>query len=142
MNMADSKNQLMNELIAAWNSHDIDRALKFYATDYAGEDVGRTQHHQGHAGARDFIGEYLKAFPDIELAADEIIEEGARAALMWTARGTHRGAIMNIPPTNRPVNIRGVSLFTIQGNKVHRATYIWDVAGLLRNIGLLPDLNS
>ena len=71
-----------------------------------------------------------------------MIGEGERAALMWTARGTHRGSIMNIPPTNRPVNIRGVSLFTVKENMVHRATYIWDVAGLLRNIGLLPDPTS
>ena len=138
--MADSIENLMQDLIAAWNSHDIDRALKFYAPDYAGEDVGRTQSHQGHAGARDFIGAYLKAFPDIEFSVDELIGDGERAALMWTARGTHRGAIMNIPPTARAVKLRGVSLFTVRENKVRQATYIWDVAGLLRNIGLLPEL--
>ena len=130
----------MQDLIKAWNSHDIDRALKFYAPDYAGEDVGRTRRYEGHAGAREFIGAYFKAFPDIELSADEMIGDGERAALMWTARGTHRGAIMNIPPTNRPINIRGVSLFTVRENKVQQATYIWDVAGLLREIGLLPEL--
>ncbi len=138
--MTDSIERLMQDLIAAWNSHNIDRALKLYATDYAGEDVGRTQHHQGQAGAREFISAYLKAFPDIEFSVDELIGEGERAALMWTARGTHRGEIMHIPPTNRPVKIRGVSLLTVKHNKVHRATYVWDVAGLLRNIGLLPDL--
>ena len=138
--MQDSIEHLMQELVGAWNSHDIDRALKFYATDYAGDDVGLARNHKGQAGARDFIGAYFKAFPDIELTVDELIDEGGRTALMWTARGTHRGAIMNIPPTDRPFEIRGVSLFTIKQNKVHRATYFWDVAGLLRDIGLLPEL--
>ncbi|HEX7587509.1 MAG TPA: ester cyclase, partial [Anaerolineae bacterium] len=128
--------------INAWNSHDVDQALKFYSPDYSGEDVGRAQRHQGHAGAREFIGAYVRAFPDVLLSADEMIGEGERAALMWTARGTHRGAIMNILPTNRPVQIRGVSLLTLKQDKIYQATYIWDVAGLLRNIGLLPELNS
>ena len=140
--MADSMDRLIRDLIDAWNSHDVDRALEFYAPDYSGEDVGRAQRHQGHAGARKFIGAYVRAFPDVQLSADEMIGEGERAALMWTARGTHLGAIMNIPPTNRPVQIRGVSLLTLQQDKIYHATYIWDVAGLLRNIGLLPELNS
>jgi hypothetical protein len=47
---------------------------------------------------------------------------------------------MNIPPTGRPINARGVSMLTVESGKVWRANYIWDVAGMLREIGLLPDL--
>jgi hypothetical protein len=36
--------------------------------------------------------------------------------------------------------VRGVSVLMIEDSKVKNATYIWDVAGLLRNIGLLPEL--
>jgi predicted ester cyclase len=59
---------------------------------------------------------------------------------VWTARGTHRGSVMNIPPTGRAINVRGVSVLTIENAQVKNAIYIWDVAGLLRNIGLLPEL--
>jgi len=138
--MAESLDRFLQDLMLAWNSHDIDQAVKFYAANYAGEDVARAVRHQGQAGIRQFIVSYLTAFPDLEFSADETISNGEQAALMWTARGTHRGAIMNIPPTNRPIVIRGVSLLTIKANLVHRATYIWDLAGLLREIGLLPEL--
>jgi hypothetical protein len=47
---------------------------------------------------------------------------------------------MNIPPTGRSVEIRGVSMLTIKDNQVQRGLYIWDVAGLLRALGLLPEL--
>ena len=138
--MSESLDRFIQDLMTVWNSHDIDRAVKLYALDYVGEDVARAIRHQGQAGIRKFISTYLAAFPDLEFAADEIVSDGDRAALMWTARGTHRGAIMNIPPTDRPIMIRGASLLTVKANLVHRATYIWDLAGLLRNIGLLPEL--
>jgi hypothetical protein len=51
---------------------------------------------------------------------------------------------MNIPPTRRPIEIRGVTLLTVEttpeGPRVSRAAYVWDLAGLLRRLGLLPDL--
>ena len=47
---------------------------------------------------------------------------------------------MNIPPTGRAVRIRGVSLLTVADGRLKRARRIWDLAGLLRSFGLLPEL--
>jgi predicted ester cyclase len=82
----------------------------------------------------------LGAFPDLHLTQEAMVVQGDRVALFWTACGTHRGKIMNIPPTGRRVQVRGASLFTLEGGMIKHALIIWDVAGLLRSIGLLPDL--
>jgi hypothetical protein len=47
---------------------------------------------------------------------------------------------MNIPPTGRNVEVLGTSVLTVGDGKIARGLYIWDVAGLLRSIGLLPEL--
>ena len=138
--MGQPTEQFLNNLISAWNSHDLDSVSRFYADDYAGVDVGQREPHRGPNGIREFLKLYLNAFPDYYFTADEMIIEGSRAVLLWTARGTHRGSVMNIPPTGRSINVRGVSVLMIEDSKVKNATYIWDVAGLLRNIGLLPEL--
>jgi len=138
--MTQPLEQFVNDLLAAWNSHDIDRAAKFYAAGYIGDDVGQAMPHRGPAGIREFLARYLSAFPDFHFALDELVVDGNRVALVWTANGTHQGTLMNIPPTGRRISIRGVSLLTVQDNQVQQASYIWDVAGLLRNIGLLPEL--
>jgi steroid delta-isomerase-like uncharacterized protein len=83
---------------------------------------------------------YFDAFPDLHFTPEEIIVQDDRAVLAWIGRGTHRGKLMNIPATGRSVEIRGVSLLTIKDNQVQRGLYIWDVAGLLRTLGLLPEL--
>lgn len=139
--MPQSAEQFVNDLVSAWNSHDIDRVAKFYAESYIGDDVAQSVPHRGPAGIRQFLSRYLNAFPDFQFTADEIIADGNRAVLIWTAHATHRGALMNIPPTGRPISVRGVSSLTIENDQVQRATYIWDVAGLLRAIGLLPELS-
>lgn len=47
---------------------------------------------------------------------------------------------MHIPPTDRTIEVLGTTFLTIAHGKITREMHIWDVAGLLRDIGLLPDL--
>jgi hypothetical protein len=57
-------------------------------------------------------------------------------------RGTHEGKVMNIPPSERPIELWGTSFFTVNNGQITYSLHIWDVAGLLRSIGLLPELNK
>ena len=132
--------QLVADLFEAWNAHDADRIASLYAPDYEGVDIGEATPRRGHAGIRDAFARYLHAFPDVCFALDEIVAQGNRVALVWTATGTHQGSFMNIPPTGRTVAVRGMSLLEVEDGKVTRDLSVWDVAGLLRAIGLLPDL--
>jgi steroid delta-isomerase-like uncharacterized protein len=95
---------------------------------------------RGPQGMHQTLARYWRAFPDLRFTVEETVVQGNRIAQIWTARGTHWGPLMNIPPTGRRIEVRGVSLLTIEGGKVRQGLYIWDVAGLLRAIGLLPEL--
>ncbi len=128
------------DLIAAWNTHDLDLASAFFAADYVGSDVAQAQPQHGREGIRRMLARYFQALPDVRFTLEELIVERGRAAVIWTARGTHLGPLMNIPASGRRVTVRGVSTFTLADGQITHATYIWDVAGLLREIGLLPDL--
>jgi len=132
--------ELLTELLEAWNAHDPERVAEFYAQTYEGMDVGEAGPLRGPEAVRQMVARYLRAFPDLEFTQEETIAQGQRAALMWRARGTHRGSLMNIPATNRPTEIRGMSLLAVEDGKIARETSIWDVAGFLRSIGLLPEL--
>lgn len=138
--MSQATTELISQLLAAWNLHDTDRASAFYAPDYEGVDVSEASPQQGQQGARLALARYLHAFPDLSFTQGLTLVEGEHVALAWTARGTHQGKLMNIPPTGRMVEVGGVSLFTLESGKIKRALVIWDVAGLLRAIGLLPEL--
>lgn len=138
--MSQSTQEFVNDLFAAWNSHDVGQAEKFYAENYVGFDVAQATEQRGHAGVRAFFSQYFNAVPDFQFMIEDVVSEGDRVAVSWNVHGTHQGPLMNIPATGLPVSSRGVSLFTIHDDQIQRATYIWDLAGLLRNIGLLPEL--
>jgi steroid delta-isomerase-like uncharacterized protein len=131
---------LLKEFVEAFNAHDAGRVAALHAPEYEGTDVGQASSYRGPEGAARRIASYVRAFPDLTLSCDEALVQGDRAALFWTVRGTHEGKLMNIPPTGRRVEVRGVSLLTVKNGKIARALYIWDVAGLLRGFRLLPDL--
>lgn len=139
--MCDSTSRVVSDLMQAWNKHDIEGVTSFYATEYIGSDVGEAGNQTGPEGIQRMVERYLQAFPDLHFTIENLVVEGNRAALFWRSRGTHRGVLMNIPPTGRVVSVQGVSLLTVEGGKICRAEYIWDVAGLLRAIGLLPELS-
>jgi len=132
---ADSINQ-------AWNSHDIERVLSFYSTDYVASDVGQSALQRGHQGLREMLEMYWRAFPDLKFIVTDRVIEGSRAVIVWVAEGTHNGPILNIPPTGHPVEVRGVSVIDVQDGLVVRGQHIWDLAGMLRHLGLLPDLHT
>ncbi|MBX7233693.1 MAG: ester cyclase [Caldilineales bacterium] len=131
----------LNSLIDAWNAHDSERVSSFYAADFVGVDLSQSQLVlEGMAGLHRLLASAWRAFPDLELIPEEMIVDCDRIAVFWLVQGTHQGRLLNIPPTGRKVQWRGVSWLTWRDDKIEKATYLWDLAGLLRSLGLLPDL--
>jgi steroid delta-isomerase-like uncharacterized protein len=132
--------QLVEDLLEAWNAHDTGRITTFYAPHYEGVDVGEAEPQRGPQAISRSVDRYLRAFPDLRLVEEDVVVQGDRAVVVWTAHGTHGGKLMHIPPTGRKIAVRGISVLTIENGKITHGLYVWDAAGLLRTIGLLPEL--
>ena len=132
--------EILAELLNAWNDHDAERVASFYAPEYTGTDAGEPGEQHGPAGIRQTVQGYLAAFPDLTIVQGQAVLCGDSAAIQMTVRGTHRGNIMHIPATGRPTEIQGVAFLRFDQARIIQASYLWDVAGFLRSIGLLPDL--
>jgi steroid delta-isomerase-like uncharacterized protein len=124
----------------AWNSHDIEKVISFYSSDYVGDDVGQASPLRGRDGMRAMLESYWRAFPDLQFVIMDTVIQDSRAVIIWLGQGTHQGTIMNIPPTGHKVEVRGVSIIDVQDDLVVHGQYVWDLAGMLRHMGLLPEL--
>ncbi len=140
VHMRDPISEFVTNLIAAWNRHDIEAAGELYAADYRGVDVCEANPQEGPEALRRTIAGYLHAFPDLHIEPIETVIQDTRAAVRWIAHGTHQGPLMNIPATGRPVTFCGTWFLNLKDGKVTQGQTIWDVAGVLREIGLLPEL--
>jgi steroid delta-isomerase-like uncharacterized protein len=139
--MCESTTQLVQDLIDGWNAHDVDKVTSLYADDFEEEDIAAAGLHSGLAAVRVTMKLYLRAFPDLHIAAEQVVTQGNQIALSWILSGTHHGTLMHIPPTGRAVRVRGVSMITLAEGRIKRACRVWDLAGLLRTFGLLPELS-
>ena len=137
--MPDDITQTMAKLIEALNAHDLAEVATFYAPDYIGEDIGQAKLQHGPRERVSILAVYIRAFPDLRYTGETITEDN-RAAFLWTMHGTHRGTLMRIPPTGKTVEVQGVSVLTFNAGKISHGLNIWDMAGLLRVLGLLPEL--
>jgi steroid delta-isomerase-like uncharacterized protein len=130
----------IQKLTDAWNSHDLELVLPFYSQDYEGMDIGEPQLQHGREAVKAMLLRYWQAFPDLRFHVTGTVADENCVAISWRAEGTQKGTIMNIPPTGRRIEIRGISMIEIQDDLVVRGEYIWDLAGMLRHMGLLPAL--
>jgi steroid delta-isomerase-like uncharacterized protein len=140
VDLKENVSRLVDEMMAALNSHDVERLVSLFTTDYEGIDVNQALPQRGRGEARMSLENYFAAFPDLRMVEHETVISSDRAAVCWKARGTHSGSIMHIPPTGKEVEVRGATLLYIDGTQINRAVSIWDVAAMLREIGLLPEL--
>lgn len=134
--------QLIERLMVMWNSHDCSGADEIYAPDYRGIDITDASRVNGPEGVAKQLERFYRAFPDLRFQSEETIIENKRVALYWSARGTHQGTLLNIPPSGRRVHVHGVSMLWIENGRIVRGVHMWDMAALLRAIGLLPELEK
>lgn len=135
-----SQARLVHALPAAVNAHDADRVAALYAEGYRGLDLSRLAAQHGRAAVRRDFSNWLRAFPDLRLAVHIVMAQPGRVALSWTLEGTHEGAFLKVPPTGRRVVVCGFSTLAIRQRQIARGLHLWDMAGLLRAMKLLPDL--
>jgi len=88
----------------------------------------------GRARLRQNMTQRLAAFPDLDVTITDILAEGAKVVIWYTARGTHRGEFEGIAPTGRRVTWIGSDLLRIERLKIAEGRFLDDSLGLLRQL--------
>ena len=90
----------------------------------------------GIEGVKQLLGMYFNAFPDLRITVDEIVAEGDVAVIRSTVTATHTGDLMGIPPTGKPITLRGLDFVGMSGGK---ATGIWHFEeAMFAQLGVAP----
>ncbi len=120
--------------IAGWNSHDPDKMLPLFADDIFYEDVAFGEVSHGQAEVRKFILSELEGVPDLELKLERADIHGGHGTIEWTFRGTDK----EVFKTGKKFSVRGVSVIDMRDGKIVRNVDFYDVATIMRQVGLLP----
>ena len=131
---------LVDRWIAGWNAHDAAAVAACYSHDAVSRDVGRATAEPGREAIQNAIQDYLTAFPDLTAAVSRLGTDGDTAYVEWHSSGTQTGPLLMLPPSGKVVQIDGCNVLRVgsEGLFITEISY-WDVAGLLVQVGLLPD---
>ncbi len=140
MNMSAEENKaLARRWAEIFNQANLDLVDEIYAPDCVLHDPTMPEDTRGVDGAREFYSMYRSAFPDTEITIEDQLAEGDKVATRWTARGTHQGELMGVPPSGNRVEVAGITISRIEGGKVAEEWDNYDALGMMQQIGAIPE---
>ena len=124
----------------AWNRHDVDAIVSMHTDDSVFENHVTGDVNVGREAIGRAITGIFSVFPDLEFEGRRQYIRDDLVVQEWTARGTHLGkmtrASIEVEPTGRPVEYRGMDVIPIRDGLVARKDVYSDSITLLRQLGL------
>ena len=119
------------------NQGNIEAAGQFFWEDMV-EQVPFPGQGPGLAGLKDVLRGLRAAFPDMHWTIHEQIAQGDTVLTRFEWTGTHRGAFLGVPATDRPVRVWGMVIDRLEGGKIKETRILMDTLGLMMQLGVVP----
>ncbi len=127
---------MRRHFVEHWNGGNPAVADEVYAPDFVAH--GSPNPAIGPDGVRRFVADLRAAFPDLHYTIEDLIATDDKVVVRWTMRGTHRGELMGLPPTDKAVALTGISINRFAGGKSVESWDQTDIFGLLGQLGIIP----
>ena len=123
-----------------WTAGRLEVVDALAAPDLVVDYTGLPEPIRGAAAFKQYLArQWYAGLPDVRWTAEELLADGDRVAVRWTCRGTHTGALLGLPPTGKPVELQGITLYRIAGGRVAEERGISNLLGFLQQLGALPE---
>jgi steroid delta-isomerase-like uncharacterized protein len=116
----------------------LDLADELYAPDYVLHDPSLPEALHGPECIKRYAAMTLGAFPDARVTVEDQVAEGDKVVSRWTATGTHTGDLMGIPPTERRIEISGITINRFSGGKIAEDWYQSEDLGMMQQLDVIP----
>ena len=85
---------------------------------------------------------FCSAFPDIRIEIVRTVSEGDMVVALCHVTGTHGGAGLGAAPTQKRIDMWGVGMARVAGDRIVEGWNAWDFMSLYQQVGMLPALAS
>jgi steroid delta-isomerase-like uncharacterized protein len=132
----------MQRYLDAWNARDVDAVMAFLDEDVVLADVPLGAVARGTVEARDFVTRILTAYSsDFHRELGPVlVADDTSYAFEFSEKGTNdlAPAGSRFPATGRQFSLAAVSIGLLRNGRIVEHRDYWDLAGYLRQVGLLP----
>ena len=81
--------------------------------------------------------DFHRAYPDLHVTIEDLIEEGDKVVSRNTVTGTNLGEYMGRPPTGRSVTYNEIFVFRFAGGRIVETWGVVDVLAQMRQLGMI-----
>jgi steroid delta-isomerase-like uncharacterized protein len=136
--MANEVDTLSRRILEeVWNQRNLDLADQLISDDFVTHDPRGTS-GKGPEAYKEFVRQYLTAFPDLQFTIEDSVADDQSVATRWTATGTHNGPLYGIPATGRRVSVNGIVFNKFENGKFTVSWSAWDSLSLMKQLGMMP----
>jgi hypothetical protein len=92
----------------------------------------------GAQALKEVFGRLHRAFPDLHVTVEDMVEEGDKVVGRNTVTGTHQGEYLGLPPTGKSVTYNEIIIFRFAGGRIAETWGVVDVFSQMKQLGLAP----
>lgn len=135
---------LIDEALEAFNAHDVDRFVKFYAVSAVHYQPTQSEPLKGRDAIReDYVKSTFTAFPDVQFEKVRAFSQGNWVCVEGNFKGIHKGPVPGpggeiIPATDKTVRVPICLVVKFEGGKVTEVHEYNDQLGFLAQLGIRP----
>lgn len=91
------------------------------------------------AGVQQFFQMQMAAFPDMQMAIEDLIASGEKVVTRVKYTGTNTGDFMGMPATGKSVDVQFIDIFAFGSDGLlHEHWGVMDSMGLMQQLGVVP----
>jgi steroid delta-isomerase-like uncharacterized protein len=138
---AQTSEKLVREFVdVVKNGRKLDRLGDYFAADYVEHNTTVAGFGTGVDGYRAFLGHLFAAFPDDQVAIEQIVSDGDRVAYRATESGTHEATFLGIPATKKHATWTEIQFFRIKDGKIVEHWVDVDIFTWFQQLGIIPPM--
>jgi len=118
------------------NHHDVAPLKQFWTAETVERFPDRTCHGADEIAA--YFEETLAAIPDFHIEIVSVAEQNDDVFVHWHLTGTHKGSVLGIEPTGKPIALDGIDHFVVREGRVISNFVVFDQMQYARAIGMMP----
>jgi len=132
--------QAYDQMVAAFNAHDVPGFLALWTDDAVEKDYGSQRVATGKKTLEKGVKDFFAAFPDIQITASERFAGGDWVVSNAVLTGTNTGDIpaMKLKKTNKAVTLSYMELLRFEASKVKELHRFYNGMAFLAQLGLPP----
>jgi steroid delta-isomerase-like uncharacterized protein len=90
----------------------------------------------GSEALKDVFAKLHRAYPDLHITVEDVIEEDDKVVGRNTVTGTHQGEYMGLEPTGKSVTYNEIFIFRFAGGRIVETWGVVDVFSQLKQLGV------